>query len=78
MPSASLIGIQEVYIARVTAAHAKITPRTKGSRFNRTRCAARKDAIRHLTGRGFDEAGAALIVKDAHDMFLLEINAQED
>jgi hypothetical protein len=77
MPSASLIEIQEAYIARVAAAHGKITARTKGDRFRRTRSAARKDAIRQLTGRGFDEAGASLIVKDAHDMFLLELNAQD-
>jgi hypothetical protein len=76
--AASLIGIQEAYIARVAAAHAKITPRTKGNRFNRTRSAARNDAIRLLTRRGFEEASARLIVKDAHDMFLLELNARED
>jgi hypothetical protein len=72
----SLIEIQEAYIARVAAAHAKITPRTKGNRFGRTRGAARKEAIRRLIRRGFDEAGAALAVKDAHDMFLLELNAR--
>jgi hypothetical protein len=77
MPSASLIEIQEAYIARVAAAHSKISARTKGDRFHRTRTAARKDAIRQLTRKGFDEAGASLIVKDAHDMFLLELNAQD-
>lgn len=78
MAAASLIEIQEGYIARVMAAHAKITPRTKGNRFAMTRGAARREAIRKLVRRGFDEAGAALAVKDAHDMFLLEINARED
>jgi len=74
---ASLIEIQEAYIARVSAAHAKITKRTKGDRFGGTRRAARKAAIGQLVRRGFDEAGAALAVKDAHDMFLLEVNARE-
>lgn len=74
----SLIGIQEAYIARVQLAHAKITPRTKGDRFGGTRRAARKEAVNKLIKRGFDEAGAAQIVKDAHDMFLLELNARED
>lgn len=78
MATASLIEIQEAYIARLMAAHAKITPRTKGDRFARTRGAARREAIRKLLGRGFDEAGAAIVAKDAHDMFLLEINARED
>lgn len=73
----SLIAIQEAYIARVSAAHAKITPRTKGDRFGGTRRAARKEAIRQLVRRGFDEPGAALAVKDAHDIFLLEVNARE-
>lgn len=73
---ASLIEIQEAYIARVSAAHAKVGKRSAGLVFARTKGAARKDAIRELIRRGFDEAGAALAVKDAHDMFLLEVNAR--
>jgi hypothetical protein len=76
-PIMSLIEIQEGYIARVSAAHAKITRRTKGDRFGKTRRAARKEAITKLIRRGFDEIGAALAVKDAHDMFLLEVNARD-
>ena len=74
----TMITIQEDYVARVTTAHGKITPRTKGDRFGKSRRAARKDATARLLRLGYTEAQAVQIVKDAHDMFLLEIASGED
>jgi hypothetical protein len=71
----SMIDIQDAYIARVMAAFAKVTPRTKGHRFGRARRAARKQAITRLIKRGYSARDAAQIVDDAHDVFLLEANA---
>ena len=73
-----MIEIQDAYVARLLQAHAKITARTKGDRFRRTRTAARKDAVRRLTRKGFDEAAALQIVRDAHDVFLLEVGARDE
>jgi hypothetical protein len=59
-------------------AHWKISPRAKGDRFGKSRRAARREATARLLRLGYTEAQAAVIVKDAHDMFLLEANARED
>jgi hypothetical protein len=74
----SIVDIQDAYIARVMAAYAKVTPRTKGNRFGRTRRAARKQAITRLSKRGYSAKDAAQIVNDAHDVFLLEAHAVRD
>jgi len=68
----SMIEIQEAYVARVSLAWSKVNARTKGHRFQKSRRAARKDAMKRLTRMGWDEASAAQIVKDANDMFELE------
>jgi hypothetical protein len=67
-----MIDIQDAYIARVMAAFEKVTPRTKGHRFGRTKRAARKQAITRLIKRGYSAKAATQIVNDAHDVFLLE------
>ena len=74
----NMIEIQDAYVARVMLAHSKITLRTKGHRFNRSKAAARKEAVSRLLRKGYTEADAVVIVKDAHDMFLLEAACQED
>ena len=71
----NMIEIQDAYIARITLAHSKITARTKGNRFNKTRNAARKEAAARLVRLGYAEDAATQIIKDAHDMFTLEISA---
>jgi SOS response regulatory protein OraA/RecX len=73
-----LIDIQDAYIARVMAAYAKVTPRTKGNRFGRAKRAARKHTITRLIRRGYSAEDAAQIVNDAHDVFLLEAAATSD
>lgn len=74
----TMIEIQDAYVARVALAHSKVTSRTKGDRFKRSKRAARKEAIACLLRTGYTEADATVIVKDAHDMFLLEAACQED
>jgi SOS response regulatory protein OraA/RecX len=71
----SIIEIQETYIARVMAAFAKVTPRTKGNRFGRAKRAARKQAVTRLIKRGYSAKDATQIINDAHDVFLLEVSA---
>ena len=71
----TLTEIQQEYIDRLLAAHGKITPRTKGDRFNRTRIAAYKHAVKLLKQKGYGAASIPTILKDAHDVFLLEVNA---
>lgn len=74
----NMIEIQDAYVARLMLAHSKITARTKGHRFNRSKGAARREAVARLLRKGYTEADAAVIVKDAHDVFLLEVACQED
>jgi len=69
----TLIEIQDAYIERVTQAYAKITLRTKGDRFGKTRRAARKEAHKRLTKLGYNDYVAAILIRDAHDVFKLNI-----
>lgn len=68
----TMIQIQEAYIARVAAAWAKVGPRTKGHRFERSRRAARNEAFARLEKLGFSDIDARVVISDAHDMFDLE------
>jgi hypothetical protein len=72
----NMIEIQDAYVARVYAAHCKINSRTKGNRFQRSRSAARKEATARLLRHGFKADDITLIIKDAHDVFLLEIGSE--
>lgn len=72
----TMIEIQEAYIARVSAAHAKQGKRSAGLMFARTKGAARKEATKALLKTGYTEAQAAIIIRDAHDMFILERDAR--
>lgn len=72
----SMIEIQDAYVARVAAAHSKMGKRSAGLVFARTKRAARREATSQLARLGYDEAAVAQIVKDAHDMFLLEAGAK--
>lgn len=71
----TMIEIQDAYIERVSVAHGKITARTQGHRFARCRAAARREAIRQLAKLGYAEEAAKQIVRDAHDIFILEMAA---
>lgn len=72
----NMIEIQEAYIARVAAYHAKMTKRSAGLVFASVKRAARKEATARLMRLGYNEASTAQIVKDAHDVFLLEASAR--
>jgi hypothetical protein len=70
---ASLIEIQEAYIARVS--NIRYRPLCNGSaglRRSRSIRAAKRDAIKTLMRQGWTEADAAVVIKDAHDMYQLE------
>jgi hypothetical protein len=73
----TMIEVQDAYIARVAAAHAKIGPRSAGIAFNRSKRAARKEAAARLVKIGYSESDAAFIIRDAHDIFWLEVNARD-
>lgn len=75
-PAPTMIQIQEAYIARVGRYHAKMTKRSAGLVFARVKRAAREDGVRDLIKLGYTELQAYAIMKDAHDMFLLEANAR--
>jgi hypothetical protein len=72
----SMIEIQQRYIDRVAAAHAKQGRRSAGLMFARTKGAARKEATAALLKCGYTAEQAAAIVKDAHDVFILERDAR--
>lgn len=75
---ATMISIQDSYVTRVLLAHSKITPRTRGNRFARSVRAARREAMDRLMRQGFRQEDAKVIVKDAHDVALLEAYATVD
>lgn len=72
----SMIEIQQRYIDRVARAHAKQGKRSAGLVFARTKGAARKEATAALIKCGYSAEQAEVIVKDAHDMFVLERDAR--
>jgi hypothetical protein len=73
----TIIEIQQAYIDRVVPAYLRITERTKGFRAQKTKGAARREAMARLQRLGFTDANAALIVKDAQDVAELELSASE-
>lgn len=74
----NMIQIQEAYIARLHAARAKIGRRASGLAFSRSKVAARKELVKALTKIGYSAHDIQGVQTDAHDMYLLEINARED
>jgi hypothetical protein len=73
----SMIQIQDAYISRLAIAKAKMGKQASGLAFNRSKRAARKEATAALLKIGYSESDAAFIIRDAHDMFWLEANAQD-
>jgi hypothetical protein len=73
----TMIEIQEAHVARLLAAHAKIGPRSAGLMFARTARASKKRTIQQLVAKGYDEAHAQQITRDAYDMFKLELDARD-
>ena len=71
----TMIEIQQAYIDRVVPAFLRITERTKGRRAEKTRSAARREALARLQRLGFTPDNAALVIKDAQDIAALEIGA---
>jgi hypothetical protein len=71
----TMIEIQQAYIDRVIPAYLRITERTKGRRAQKTKAAARREAMARLIRLGFTEDNAAVVVQDAQDIAILEISA---
>lgn len=68
----TMIEVQETLIARYHAAFAKQGKRSAGLMFARSKRAARKEATRQLVKMGWTEEQAAIVIRDAVDMYHLE------
>ena len=73
----TMIQIQDDLIHRLLVARAKQGPRSAGIMYSRTRRAAYAEAAKRLARLGYSEAQANQIIKDAHDMYLLERNTRD-
>jgi hypothetical protein len=71
----TLIAIQEEYIATCMNGWLRWQHRPDGGHFARIRRGAYRKARKQLERLGFTEQQLKLIVKDAHDMFRLELVA---
>ena len=72
----SLIEIQQAYIDAVDAGMNRWSHRKDGGHSARIRRGAYRRALAALTSQGWTEEQARQAIRDAHDMLILERNAQ--
>jgi hypothetical protein len=74
--SDTLVSVQDRYIETVLSAKNRWSHRKDGGHAGRARRAAARKAHKSLLSMGFSDMQACHAIKDAHDMVILELNAE--